>query len=372
MPIAVDADTHIIEHPGVFEMMDRDMYHRRPIQVTTPADSQYGRTNAFWLVDGVAVPRLVGKGSVFFAVPASDSERARTDIPPEVRGLIDVAARVKALDDRGVDIEVVFPTMFLGHVTADAELEVALMRSYNRYLGNVWAQSNGRLRWVVVPPLHCIPEAVREIHAAKEHGAIGVFFRGVEDNWTLVEPYFDPVYQAAAAAGLPICIHTGAGSPALAAVFDRHLNHNLPQNRVLPVFAFRDIVAHQLPQRFPGLRFGFIEASSCWVPYVLHHLRRSGVINKRSETPGVEDMWEWGPKLFREYGLFVACEVDEDIPYILKFVGHDNLICGSDYGHTDQSRESGMVAALRSRADLPAGAAQKILSDNPARFYGIA
>lgn len=371
MPPIIDADTHIIEHPGVFELMDPEWYPRRPVQVTVPADSQYGRANAAWLVDGVLTPRLVGKGSVFFAVPASETERGRTDIPQRIRSLTDVAARVAALDARGVDVEVIFPTMFLGHVTADPDLEAALTRSYNRFMAGVWEQGRGRLRWVVVPPLHNVPEAVQAIHDGRAKGAAGVFFRGVEDDRTLVEPYFYPVYEAAREAGLPICVHTGAGSPAISSVFDRHLNHNLPQNRALPLFAFRDIVAHRLPDRFPGLRFGFIEASSSWVPYVLHHLRRSGIIDKRGERPGVEDMWEWGPQLFRDLGLYVACEVDEDLPYVLRYVGEDNLICGSDYGHQDQSRETGMVAVLRSRADLPPGAAERILSANAARFYGF-
>jgi len=29
----VDAGTHIIEHPGLWELFDRDMYHRRPVSL---------------------------------------------------------------------------------------------------------------------------------------------------------------------------------------------------------------------------------------------------------------------------------------------------------------------------------------------------
>ncbi len=372
MPPVVDADTHIIEHPGVFELIDPAMYARRPIQVSVPGDSQYGNTNAFWLVDGVVTPKSVGKGSILFAVPESSTERNRTDIPQEVRSVTDVRARVAALDNRDVDVEVIFPTMFLGYITDDPALDVALAKAYNRYLGRAWAESGNRVRWVMIPSVHSIADAVEEIKWSKDHGAAGVFFRGVEGNRTLVEPYFYPIYQAAMELDLPICIHTGAGSPAITSVFDRTVNHNLPQNRVLPVFAFRDIVAHKLPERFPGLRFAFIEAASCWVPYVLHHLRRSRVIpNPGTHRLGAEDMWEWAPKLFRDYNLYVACEVDEDLPYILKYVGEDNMICGSDYGHQDQSREVNMVAQLRSREDVPAAVTEKILRDNPTRLYGI-
>ena len=46
---------------------------------------------------------------------------------------------------------------------------------------------------------------------AKANGAVGVFFRGIEGNYTLDNPYFFPVYQAAMDVDLPICIHTGSG-----------------------------------------------------------------------------------------------------------------------------------------------------------------
>lgn len=373
MPGVVDADTHIIEHDGVFDFMDPEAAARRPVQVKAPSGLQYGRSNGFWLIDGKIVPKNVGKGSITFAVPAADGEGSRTDIPKPIREITDPEARVKTLDERDVDTEVVYPTMFLAYLTDDPVSDVAMARSYNRYMADVWKKGGGRLRWVVIPPLRSIPEAVEEVRWSKDHGAVGVFFRGVEGNTTLVEECFFPIYQAAMELDLAICIHTGAGSPTITSVFDRSVNHNLPQNRVLPVFAFRDIVAHKMPERFPGLRFGFIEASASWVPYVLHHLRRSHSlpIETGMAKPGVEDMWEWAPRLFKDYGLFVATEADEDIPYLLKFMGEDNIIIGSDFGHQDQSHEDNMVRVLRSREDVAPEAIEKILCDNPRRFYGL-
>jgi len=47
------------------------------------------------------------------------------------------------------------------------------------------------------------------------------------------------------------------------------------------------------------------------------------------------------------------------------------MIMGSDYGHQDQSKEDGLVALMRGREDLPAEVVEKILGDNPRRFYGL-
>jgi predicted TIM-barrel fold metal-dependent hydrolase len=66
--------------------------------------------------------------------------------------------------------------------------------------------------------------------------------------------------------------------------------------------------------------------------------------------------------------------VDEDLPYILKTVGEDNLMVGSDYTHRDPSMELEFRKELENRADkgdLPHSAIQKILYDNPKAFYAI-
>ena len=76
-------------------------------------------------------------------------------------------------------------------------------------------------------------------------------------------------------------------------------------------------------------------------------------------------------ELFREYRLFVACEADEDIPYLAQYTGEDHLLIGSDYPHSDPSREDQFVNVLNARDDLSPQLRQKIMSDNPREFYSL-
>jgi predicted TIM-barrel fold metal-dependent hydrolase len=366
----IDADTHIIEHPGMWELFEPELYPRRPVLASTTHDSVYGHNNQVWLIDGVAVPKRFGKGSAIVAVGGSDAENARTDIAADVRYITDARARIHDMDKRGVEIEVVYPTLLLGYLPVEVELEVAICRAYNRYLAQAWEQAGDRLRWVVVPPLRDIQASVREIETARDHGAVGVFFRGIEGDRSLAESYFFPIYEAANRLGMAICVHTGAGSPQITEVFDRSFSHNLPHVRSLPLFAFRDLVAHKIPETFPNLRIGFIEASASWVPYVLHHLRRSSGA-KLNAGGDADATLEFGPRLFREYRLYIAAEADEDLPYLLTQIGEDNVIMGSDYGHQDQSREDGMVGTMQRKTDISPKIIEKILSENPRRFYGL-
>ena len=53
------------------------------------------------------------------------------------------------------------------------------------------------------------------------------------------------------------------------------------------------------------------------------------------------------------------------------FIGEDNMIMGSDYGHQDQSKEDGMVGVMRRKKSIAPAVIEKILCDNPRRFYGL-
>ena len=69
--------------------------------------------------------------------------------------------------------------------------------------------------------------------------------------------------------------------------------------------------------------------------------------------------------------MFVACEADEDVPYLVDYIGEDHILIGSDYGHQDPSHEPELTATIRGREDIPERVADKMLSDNAKRFYGI-
>ena len=104
-------------------------------------------------------------------------------------------------------------------------MDVALSKAYNSWLGAGCAKSNGRLKFVAVLPLRSIPESLKEMKRAKELGAVGLFFRGIEGDKTLDHPYFHPVYEQAAKLDMAICIHTGSGAPWMLPYFEHARNH---------------------------------------------------------------------------------------------------------------------------------------------------
>jgi uncharacterized protein len=361
----VDADTHIAESRSMWNLMEAGMRHRRPVLLSMPEDTLYKDWNVVWLIDGNIFPKPLGKGGFRLITPSeSKIQSSRKDIRVACREITDVPARLADMDRFGIEIQVVYPTLFLVYLTDDAELEVALCRAYNRFMARACAESKNRIRWVVVPPLRSIEESMKEIKAAKANGAVGVFFRGIEGNRTLDDAYFHPVYQAAMDLDLPICIHTGSGTPSVTAMFDLERNRQWSHSGFPPLHAFRDLVLNQIPDMFPRLRFGFIEASASWVPFLLHKVRRDN-------TKRWKQSWKSGADLFEDCRFFVACEADEDIAYLAQHIGEGHLLTGSDYGHNDPAEQAHLIATMKSRKDISAELVQKILCDNPRQFYAL-
>jgi predicted TIM-barrel fold metal-dependent hydrolase len=135
----------------------------------------------------------------------------------------------------------------------------------------------------------------------------------------------------------------------------------------------RPLLRHAIPDKFPKLRFGFIEANSSWIPYVIYDLKRRIKEGRPKSTFGRSE-YAIESDLLKTNRMYVTCQSDEDLAYILKYSGEDNLIMGSDYTHKDQSMDHEFARLLQERADngdIPQSAVDKILCENPRTFYGL-
>ena len=75
--------------------------------------------------------------------------------------------------------------------------------------------------------------------------------------------------------------------------------------------------------------------------------------------------------LFRENRLYVACQPDDDLPYVLNYTGEDNVVLGTDYGHSDSSTELEAMRTMREECPVPRDTVEKILDANPRALYGL-
>src|SRR4030095_12813206 len=107
----------------------------------------------------------------------------------EAREGENVGVRLRHMDQLGVDIQVLWPTVFLERVADRPEAAIAVCRSYNRWLADIWRQGKSRLRWgCVCCPLQTMSEVVEQLRFAHANGAVAVFMRGIENAHLLTDP----------------------------------------------------------------------------------------------------------------------------------------------------------------------------------------
>ena len=351
----IDADTHIDECESTWAALEGTAYEKYiPVTVNLPPEvTQHagyrGLDTRMWLVEDRMQNRAI---------------RDEVNHPLRVyRELEDVPGRLAHMDEMGVDVQVIFPTFFIRYATDNAEAEWALTTTYNRWLAEKCASTNGRLRWAAVLPFLRPEAAAEELRWAKENGACCFFKRGFDLNKSSTDPHFFPVYEEASALDLPLCIHTG---------------HPLPGDewdRGFPIMhSFTEVVSSKLPEKFPNLRFGYIEAGASWIPYMVSQVGARVRQADRGLDRQLPQLYELAPELFRDNRAFITVDLIDDIENILKFGTEDNLMIGTDYSHTDISANLSAFSGVQSWVDegrISEGQAQKILNNNARAFYGL-
>jgi predicted TIM-barrel fold metal-dependent hydrolase len=346
----VDADCHVIECEQTWEQADPDEARVAPFALTATDGKRY------LSIDGRLRPATAGQGDdrgvkVRLSGLAQISQANRT--------MQDIPARLRHMDELGVDIQVLYPTIYLGQLTAKREVEAAMSRSYNRWLAGIWEQADGRLRWAMVPPLLDIEESIEQLRWSRDSGACGIFMRGFEGDRLLHDPYFFPLYEEAEKLDVPVCVHAGCANPPF-----RTLVASEPfAGAKLPVIsACHSVLFHDLPGQFPTLRWAFLEASSDWIPWVVNDIRR------RREREGMAPLSE---NPLRDNRMYVTCQTNDDVPLAISYGGEDSLITGTDYGHAGTTGDLRALKDLEQNSELPPNVVRKILEDNPRRLYGI-
>jgi uncharacterized protein len=350
---AIDADAHIDENEQTWEYLAEADQRFKPISFELsagePRGPNDGRRHRLWLITGNARLRRF----------RSDQATGTT---VETRELLDVDARLRHMDALGIETQVLYPTTFLHAVTDHADADVALCRTYNRWLADRTAPAGGRLRWVAQAPLLSMEHVAEELRWAKDHGACGVMKKGVEcGDRAASDPYFFPLYEAAERLDLPICLHQGVGDPYVSNTFD-----SARVAEVNVVSACISLADAHVPDQFPRLRFGFVETGASWIPYVI---KQVGMRGKAAQAG-----YDFKTGFLAHNRFYVTCDSEDDVAYLLNYGAEDYLIIGTDYSHVDQSAELEAHRVILDRAQagqFSPTVATKIVSENARRFYGL-
>ena len=338
----VDADAHVFENSQTWTYFD-------------PSEREYApvKGSAFWQVEDFSVqPDLIPREGDYQVYPDGTQD------------LQDVGARIAQMDEMLVDVQVIFSTFWLMHNLMDPVREAAMHRSWNRWMAERTAEANGRLRWLCQVPIRDPVRAREELEFCKAHGAVGVETTGVRYDLPLGHRYFWPLYEQLQDLEMTLGIHVGGSN--------RDYNRD-PEafyyNQILPVpGAFHNLLAMDIPKRFPRLRIAFCEAGASWAPHALSEKFRT---NSRADARVWGDWRKRAREYLSESNLYVSCLLDDDMPYLVDYIGEDRMMIGSDYSHIDAGSDPDALRIASRRTDLTPALLTKILGDNARRCFDI-
>jgi predicted TIM-barrel fold metal-dependent hydrolase len=375
-PLNVDADAHVLEPRNTWIDYIEPAFKDRAIRIEID-----GRGDEVLLVDGKPVESmrngLAGLGGINLdPAEALDRESGRLryedGCPP---GGYDPRARLEVMDDEGIDIALLYPTIGIcweGHVTEPA-LATAYSRAYNRYIVDFCSHDPRRL--VPVAHISLIDEvgAVEEVLRAREAGCRAVYLspdpasragRGLSD------PAFEPFWSTVEDLDIPVGFHVIVRDkpqfrpPAMERTGGNAL-YGFAFLAIDVMAAFTEMLASGIFETHPRLRCTVLESGATWIAAWLDRMDHKWEV-MRTITPTAMKPSEY---FFRQ--CVVSADPDETvIAPIIEAVGADYFVWASDYPHIDAS--FGVVGEIRSRlTPLSEEDQAKVLGLNAVRFYGL-
>jgi uncharacterized protein len=374
-PLCVDADGHVLEPRDTWIDYIDPAFRDRAIRIAIDE-----RGDEVLLIDGHPVEGmrngLAGMGGINLdaaqAIDRSGKLRYEDGCPP---GGYDPAERLKVMDDEGIDIALLYPTLGIcweGFVTEPA-LARAYARAYNRYIVDFCSYDPVRL--VPVAHISLIDEvgAIDEVIRAREAGCRGVYLSpdvASRGGRGLSDPAFEPFWSTLEDLDMPMGFHVVVRDQSSFArpVFERPGGGSLFGFAFLAIdvmAAFTEILSSGLFEQHPRLRCTVLESGATWIAAWLDRMDHKFEV-MRSIAPMSMKPSEY---FFRQ--CLVSADPDETvIAPIIEAVGADYFVWASDYPHIDAS--FGVVGEIRSRITTLSEMDQaKILGLNAQRFYGL-
>lgn len=260
----------------------------------------------------------IGRGA-WNGVPEKVIDQATSLLP---------ALLYERLDELGIDLSVIYPSMGLLFVTVDDDdLRRGACRALNRFNAEVYAPYRDRLVSVAAIPMYTPDEAVAELHHAHQLGFKAVVMpgwvqrpvRAVAERWPEAAPWalwvdtfgvdseydYDPVWQTCLDLGLSPSFHSSSmGWPNRRATSSYVYNHIGMLGEAHHDTA-KSLVLGGVTRRFPGLSFCFLEggvgwAVSLYADLIGHWAKRNG--RAMAATDPAKADWAALAELFGKYG----------------------------------------------------------------------
>ena len=275
--------------------------------------------------------------------------------------------RDMALD--GVVAEVIYPTfgLFIDMIPA-ADLQMACAAVYNDWLAETFLHRPDVFIPSAIVPVRDVDSAAAELARV---AALGFKAATIPTTAPQGSPYnqpvFDPLWQIAADAGIPLSLHTGTGAlpqhergPGGAVI--NYAKVGLLSAETLCYFAASGVL-----ERFPDLRLVFVETGAGWLAYCCERMDEAFEEHEQWVKPKLERP----PSAYVREQCFVTLGADRAPLLTREITGVGPLLWASDYPHPEGTFPESQQVVERIFAGVPDDVMQAIVHDNAARLYQV-
>jgi predicted TIM-barrel fold metal-dependent hydrolase len=383
----ISVDDHVLEPPNVWvdrvAAKDRD----RAPQLIVEGDSDY------WLYDG---KKMYGSG--LSAVVG----RKKEDFSPEplpykdmAPGCYDPIARLEDMNRAGILASLCFPSLprFCGQLFAEAsdrEFGLVCLKAYNDWMIDEWcASAPGRYIPLTLIPIWDTALAVAEMERCAEKGSTAFAFS--ENFAPLGYPtindangHWEPVLRAANDLEMVACMHVGSSSTLPSIAPDSPFMANLTWGASRTSGTMLTWLFSGWFQKYPNLKIALSEGEVGWIPYFLEraeqvldkqrHWVKKGVQfnmpgNSHAAAGSVIDLDNFDLRQLYKDHVFGCMIEDKHGIASIEEIGEDNIMCETDYPHSDTTWPDSIHMVKRIISHLPEETQYKILRGNAERVY---
>ena len=287
--------------------------------------------------------------------------RGRTPVVIPQVGHFDYELRIREMDRHGIDISIVSltcPNVYWG----DEATSALAARESNDAMQSAQARWPDRIRWFTSLPWEYPEAAIRELERTRANGAVGVMVLGNIAGRSLIDPLFEPVWQAIDAAAMPVLVHPtdpqGAEAMGIAP-------HNLFWSVGFTydtTLAVAKMIFSGFFDRHPNLKL-IASHGGGMLPYLVGRFE----MGDRVEFDHLREM-KRKPTDYLRHIFYDSITYDlAPLRYLIEVVGASQVMLGTDWPHRVHEAD---VAVSRLDA-LPAAQGDAIRGGNAARIFGL-
>ena len=255
------------------------------------------------------------------------------------------------------------------------------LRAHNRWLADFVSEAPERRAGIIQIFLGDVEGSVKEIEWAAEQGLRGgVLVPGAPPDSPFEPLYsatYEPIWAAAAAAGLPLNHHAGGATPNFGNHFPASLAMFMLEVQWWTQRALWHLMFSGVFERYPELNYVITETGTAWVPDTLekldsfHHRMKYSRYGSESIFGGqaVANMSLTPSEYFNRQCFIGASFLRPAEAEIARSVGVERIMWGSDYPHIEGSYPHTREHLRLTFAQMTPEETTTMLTNNAAKVY---